>query len=465
MTVTTNYLVTGNGITGSTANAVQALVSRAGIQTAKRAVVIGDSIMGLGATIEDYDPTILSTAVGQYSLRAKGFPNALNVLLGMPFDVVYWGGITGQVVREIAAREATVFNRVFDIVIENGGTNDVSLFATEHGGSLAVCEDAVVASRIARWQTAIGKGAALVIALDCLPVGSSSAYTAAQKYCLLRINARLAAAAQSYPAVRWVDGTAALVDPSSATGLVRASTLADNDRHPGAYGAWLLAKQAMNDSAITALRAQRPVLSSALDCYQADTSSKNLLNTATGLVTGSTGAASGTGMSGTVITKLTGSRQIGSGASIVASVVAAPNGIGNAQRFAITGAALGDTVRALILPAITVTEFPQGAWGYFEAMVKVAGGVGLQPPTISAGVQYAGGSLGGALTSSFMSFGGAGEPGGSVADEVLFMRSPPVYFPADATSLTFIKGEIFFTFGAGSGAVTADMYCMRWVKL
>jgi hypothetical protein len=31
MTVTTNYLVTGNGITGSTANAVQALVSAAGI--------------------------------------------------------------------------------------------------------------------------------------------------------------------------------------------------------------------------------------------------------------------------------------------------------------------------------------------------------------------------------------------------------------------------------------------------
>jgi hypothetical protein len=30
MTVTTNYLVTGNGITGSTANAVQALVSGAG---------------------------------------------------------------------------------------------------------------------------------------------------------------------------------------------------------------------------------------------------------------------------------------------------------------------------------------------------------------------------------------------------------------------------------------------------
>ena len=31
MTVTTNYLVTGNGITGSTANAVQALVSQDGI--------------------------------------------------------------------------------------------------------------------------------------------------------------------------------------------------------------------------------------------------------------------------------------------------------------------------------------------------------------------------------------------------------------------------------------------------
>jgi len=38
MTVTTNYLVTGNGITGSTANAVQALVSEAGSITAAELV-------------------------------------------------------------------------------------------------------------------------------------------------------------------------------------------------------------------------------------------------------------------------------------------------------------------------------------------------------------------------------------------------------------------------------------------
>lgn len=441
----------------------QALVSRAGIPTGKRAVVIGDSIMAQGASIENFDPTVLDTTVGQYTLRARGFVNALNALLGQALDIVYWGGITGQTVAQIAAREATVFNRTFDVVIENGGTNDVSLYATEHGGSLTVCEDAVVASRIARWANAISKGANLVIALDCLPVGSSSTYTAAQKQTLLRINRRLADASRAYPAVRWVSGSAALTDPTSATGLVRSGTLYDNDRHPSAYGAWLTAKEAVRDEAIAALKVQRPLLSSALDCIQQDTSSRNVLDTGTGLVTGSTGAASGTGMSGTVVTKLTGSRQAGSGATIVASVVAAPNGIGNAQRFVISSAVAGDQVRALILPGITTTEVPQGTWGYFECMVTITGGTNLHTVCATAGVTYTGGSLGGALASSVMGFN-ASETGGAIASETLYFRTPPVLFPSDATGLTFIKGEIFFLFG-GAGGCTADMYCMRWVKL
>jgi lysophospholipase L1-like esterase len=431
--------------------------------TSKRVVVIGDSILAQGATIENYDPTVLDTTVGQYSYRARGFVNALNVLLGMAFDVVYWGGITGQTVSQIAAREATVFDRQFDVVIENGGTNDVSLFATEHGGSLTTCENAVVASRVARWANATSYGAKLIIALDCLPVGSSSTYTSAQKQCLLRINNRLAEAARSYPAVRWVSGSAAITDPTSATGLVRSGTLHDNDRHPSAYGAWLIAKEAMRDTVIASMKVQRPVLSSALDCIQSDTSSKNVLDISTGLVTGSTGAAAGTGMSGTVVQRLTGSRQSGTGATIVASIVSAPNGIGNAQRFAISSAVAGDQVRALILPAITVTEVPKGTWGYFECMVTVSSGVNLHTVCATAGVQYVGGSLGGALSSSMMSFS-ASETGGAIAAETLFLRSPPVLFPADATSLTFIKGEIFFLFG-GAGGCTADMYCMRWVKL
>ena len=452
----------GSASYSETGSQIPALVSRGGI-SGKRMVVIGDSILGQSATREDFDPTVLDTTVGQYSLRARGVVTTLLVQLGMALDVVYWGAISGQVVREIAAREANVFNRAFDVVIENGGTNDVSLYATEWGGSLTACENGVVASRIARWQNAISKGAGLVIALDCLPVGSASVYTTAQKQTLLRINRRLAEAARLYPSVRWVDGSAALTDPTSATGLVRAGTLYDNDRHPSAWGAWLIAKEAMRDAAIAAMKVQRPVLSSALDCIQSDATSKNVLNTATGLVTGSTGAAGGTGMSGTVVTGLTASRYTGSGATIAASVVAAPNGIGNAQRLVVSSAVAGDAVRALILPGVTAAEVPQGTWGYFECMVQITSGVNLYAVCALAGTVYTGGSLGGALSSSVMAFA-SNESGGAIASETLYLRSPPVYFPSDATALTYVKGEVYLQFG-GAGGCTADLYCMRWVKL
>lgn len=446
--------------------ATRALVSGAwNASDGKRAVVIGDSICASGCNIEDFDPTVLNPAVGQYSLRARGWVNALNLLLGQPLDVIYWGAITGQVEREISARQDAVMDRPFDVLFDNGGTNDVSLFATEHGGSLTTCENAVVASRIARWDAALTRyGAKVIIALDCLPVGSSSGYTTAQKQCLLRINARLAEAARSRPGVRWVNGTAALIDPTSAGGLVKAGTLWDNDRHPGAYGAWLIAKEALRDATIASLATQRPVLSSQLDCIQSDAASKNILHTDTGLVLGSTGAASGAGMSGTVIQRLTGSRNFGSGAAVAASIVAAPNGIGNAQRFTITSAVASDQVRALILPAITVTEFPKGSWGYFECMVKVSSGVNLQNVAVVAGVNYVGGTPAPNLASGVMSLQNSEIGVGGIVEETMYLRTPPVYFPADATSLTFVKGEIFSVFGGAGGAVL-DMYCMRWVKL
>jgi len=66
MTVTTNYLVTGNGITGSTANAVQALVSRAG-KSASQCVRSGRSAVGWSLTNN-------SGATGSMALTASGSP-------------------------------------------------------------------------------------------------------------------------------------------------------------------------------------------------------------------------------------------------------------------------------------------------------------------------------------------------------------------------------------------------------
>jgi len=62
MTVTTNYLVTGNGITGSTANAVQALVSGDGI--------LAQWILATGRVGQIY--------LGGYAVYLGGQPVSLN---------------------------------------------------------------------------------------------------------------------------------------------------------------------------------------------------------------------------------------------------------------------------------------------------------------------------------------------------------------------------------------------------
>ena len=70
MTVTTNYLVTGNGITGSTANAVQALVSADGIAllggpTARpRLLIVGNSIAGQSCRAGASYTSRVATAAG-----------------------------------------------------------------------------------------------------------------------------------------------------------------------------------------------------------------------------------------------------------------------------------------------------------------------------------------------------------------------------------------------------------------
>ena len=68
MTVTTNYLVTGNGITGSTANAVQALVSGEGSVEALTALILNaTALLALvGAAIGNSTYYVGDYAVANY---------------------------------------------------------------------------------------------------------------------------------------------------------------------------------------------------------------------------------------------------------------------------------------------------------------------------------------------------------------------------------------------------------------
>ncbi len=99
MTVTTNYLVTGNGITGSTANAVQALVSEGGILVpSSRSALASDN----GQTLE----------------LANGVTYTLTNAVALPAGVTLMGPASGSATIACAGT-ATI----------NGGTSSVSVAA------------------------------------------------------------------------------------------------------------------------------------------------------------------------------------------------------------------------------------------------------------------------------------------------------------------------------------------------
>ena len=93
MTVTTNYLVTGNGITGSTANAVQALVSGDGILLPDSSPIAFQGDRGI------------SYIVSGLALPASGTIGVASITAG----VAYVGGmrraIAGQVLALTASRD------------------------------------------------------------------------------------------------------------------------------------------------------------------------------------------------------------------------------------------------------------------------------------------------------------------------------------------------------------------------
>lgn len=430
----------------------------------RRLVTIGDSLLGQGYTAEypaNCDPTSLDTTISARSTRARGIVPVLNALMGMPFVPVYYGAVTGTTTNTILASADRIFNRAFEVVVEDGGTNDASLYATEWG-TLAAAEDGIVANRQSVWAKAIAAGAKCIIALAIPPVGSAAGWTTAQKAMVVRANARLAKAAAPNTCVIWIDMHSALVDPTLSTGLAKTNVLFDNDKHEGGYGAYLIAQKILQDSRVSSLACKRQMLSSQLDCIQNDASSKNLLNASVGLATGATGASGGAGSSGTILNGITTGCTVGS-PNTVASIVAAPNGVGNAQRLEITSFALNDQVRMLVLPGSTLTEFPKGSWGYFECMCKVTGATNLVAVTITAGATWVGGSLS-SQTAAGLTYQ-SGEAGSAYTNnDVLTLVSEPFYMPADITSMTFNKGEVFATFG-GAGGATLDIYQIRWVKL
>lgn len=223
MTVTTNYLVTGNGITGSTANAVQALVSGDGSFTPQvnaRAVCFGDS----------YSSRYLSLGVQlMTSMHAW-----LNALLGDRFTITNAGVAANTTTQMLARFDTDVQPYSPRVVFILGGINDVS------AGTPSATTIANLAAIVAKVR---GIGAIPVI--WTVPLATAAVTTAAKGQLLYEINQGIRAmqgvsalVADGFQA--WISATNTTAPGTNAAGMA----LASDNLHPTAKGAYQLARPA-----------------------------------------------------------------------------------------------------------------------------------------------------------------------------------------------------------------------------
>lgn len=419
---------------------------------------IGDSIV---ANCYSQSPSAYNPAgTTSSNFNARSWIGWLNALSGNSFTPVYIGGVAGERTDQILTRLPIALSYAPRWLIDEGGTNDVSQITDP-----VACENAIVNNRLTVWSAA-QKTLTRVIALSVPPVTSATAFNATQQAVIARVNRKLKALAAIFPNVTYVDTHGTLVDPTSASGYALTANNFDAI-HPSPRGAFLMGQRIWNaiSSQVTPYTG---LIASQTDCVQIDALSRQLVNGADALFLGGTGGTAGTNVTGTVATNWTCGIATGSTGTAVASIVAAPDGVGNAQRLVISGAANNDEFRWLHFTTNTLAQIPAGTRFYMEVAVQVTSPVNLRCIYVSPFVQF----TGGAASSPQASYGllpTTGDSpipnsgfGGSSAPFVI--RSPVVQMPSDATALSQVRAQVFAAFGAASGSATVDVYRVSLVK-
>jgi len=182
MTVTTNYLVTGNGITGSTANAVQALMSGAGIAAKLRggsaAVLNGDTSWLLPTHLPILSPerhTAMSPIVvgsltasyqtggergrGMIRLAASGAIASTAVRVPLPLSAEYgtYAKASARVHIRVKCSDWTKVTRLYVGLAQDGGSSNYHLLKiVESNISRVGCTDATHAAVWSgQWRTIV----------------------------------------------------------------------------------------------------------------------------------------------------------------------------------------------------------------------------------------------------------------------------------------------------------------------
>ncbi len=360
-----------------------------------------------------------------YALMDWGYFTWANLMLGSPFRLLNNGGVSGETSAEILARV----------------DDDVIAYAPDWCFLLASVNDnaggLTPAETVANQQAAIAKMRAAGINVVVLAICPYTANADATKN-MHRVNRAMAEFCAETPGTIFVDTYAAMVNPTSATGAL-ASGMSDDALHPSVKGARAMGTAIYN--AISPFVKNTLLLpSSASESYSVSKEEYQLLTNP--LFTGSAGAVSGVGVSGTVATDWTVGLVSGS-LTAVASVPARADGFGNDQKIVITGASSGASINCR-LTSNHSAKVSTGDTVYF------VGELTLENPVDVAYVRAA----------AYLNVGGVTyvvrvlENSDSTYDQTAFtlkFRTPEFVVPAGAITVCQCRADIGFgTSGAGS---------------
>lgn len=441
--------------------ASEVTIGGAGSPSERAAGLYGDSLEALEYCAPTTDAPIYGdpSAQPQGAFNPRGVFTIANALLGQPWDIRFAGGVSGEYSGQILARQNDLLAAGVKWVLMDGGRNDVTLQSTVYGGDLDLAYATTLANLTAAWDRFLSSGARVVY-LSISPKQTSSGEGTPENTLVIRLNRALKAAAAVRKGVFFIDGFAALVDPTVQQGYGKASLYVDTT-HWATAGAFLQALEVVRQLR-PFITPSRTLVSSRNDCFQRDTRSLNFLSASDGLFQGTTDAASGTGVSGTKLATATVSRSAGTG-SVVASVVAAPafadpigdgvTSIGNAQVLDCTAAAAGDQFQlALPVSGVTFAQLGAGTAVQGECAVKVENATNLISVSCEVVLVYTGGSPASPTRSRSMHPVSLTLPGTGSASYEMHLKTPPVRLPANATALTSITMNWFAQFSGAGGA-------------
>lgn len=413
----------------------------------RKVILIGDSITAQNwsqVTFNDTTGENEATAVDGYDTNLCGYAEAANALMGSPYTFVN-AAKSGATTAWMLTNLALVIGNHPDAseVWIHGGTNDVN------SGGFTTAQ--IVANITAMVDMALAAGMRVVWNTCIMPAVGT--WTDTQRNSLIQANAQLKAlfSSSAYKNVDIVDASGRLLDTSGTTGRTAVAYMQDT-LHPSNYGG-LLWGLVLKDTLAYRTRAVFGGVDNPADYKGTDTNSTQLI--VDPLHLGATGAAAGTGMSGTQIAALTIGRTSGGASDVaVASVVDSPDGIGKAQKLVITAGTGACAFR--VLDSLTTSYFVASGQYRAEYYIKCSA------LTAFSHVEF---EFLGAVTSAIKSnpglsvlHSGASPDGITYAGEfTLRVVSPILTVPSDTSAVTSFRHNIIINF-TGIGGGTFEIY-------